>query len=432
MAVAERQRDEILIDSSAGVRRSVRRGLLVPVLISLAAAAGAFSGIAGLGWSGAAAAAVAAFAGYLPLALSVRGGLKAVVSLSDEELAEFRRACSTEPQTARRAGTLVKFLDTQKRFSSITRGHLEHVVAETDSSSRNMLIKSQDIENALNGLMSTLESMRSRSDAISAESDEAVAENSDAISAFKSYVEQRRRETEEDYRIVNELANRARGMSGLVEGLKDISDQTNLLALNAAIEAARAGEQGRGFAIVADEVRKLSAQSESVATKIGDAIIKMAESIEVQFSKKVTESGAKEELDLLGGLEGRLSRLGGVHERLHALNNDMLGRVSQSSRTVSDNTYDLINNIQFQDIVRQMIELVYKALDYNGRYMALMKECAGKLDCCDKTCQMEGFSVDTLMGFYVMEKQRGIHRAAVGGKSVKEVKKAQADDITFF
>jgi methyl-accepting chemotaxis protein len=91
---------------------------------------------------------------------------------------------------------------------------------------------------------------------------------------------------------IDQLAEKANGISQITKSISEIAEQTNLLSLNASIEAARAGEHGRGFAVVAQEVRKLAEES-STSTK---EVFNLVKSIDIGIKGALQNIGLNEEI----------------------------------------------------------------------------------------------------------------------------------------
>lgn len=335
---------------------------------------------------------------------------------------------------------LGNYFNSQQKINNLTKAHLEDVVKETDAAAHGVIQQAQNIDGSMTGLLDTLTGLRNESEKMADQSKSAIADKEEAITNLHDYIDKRLDEVKREYEIAKTLAGNARGMTNLVDLLKDISDQTNLLALNAAIEAARAGEHGRGFAVVADEVRKLSAQSEKAATQIGQAMVRMADEIESQFSSKMNQQTTEQERTLLLRLENQLANLGDSLGHMDTLNKQILEQVGLSSKDMAHKTLELLANIQFQDITRQQIEHVFVVLAYINEHIRKLSECVRKGPCLEvDECCVPDFNVDEIANkHYVMRKQRETHEKVNGTAiqkrktAVKKGSEPKKDDIIFF
>jgi methyl-accepting chemotaxis protein len=180
----------------------------------------------------------------------------------------------------------------------------------------------------------------------------ATAVAMDDISRFVGSLPERiRNEREKFVHIIDDVG----ALGKLVEVIKRISAQTNLLALNAAIEAARAGEQGRGFAVVADEVRKLAASSTDAANLVWQVIEKAQQSVSSAFHDELREDNARDlqnAIHLVDSLAALQEASRQHQETLQA----QIVQAAEINQTLAERITEMLGSVQYQDVVRQMIE----------------------------------------------------------------------------
>lgn len=111
---------------------------------------------------------------------------------------------------------------------------------------------------------------------------------------------------DEAVQAMTRVADSAKGIDSVIEGLDKIAFQTCALAMNAAVEAGRAGEVGRGFAVVADLVSALAMRAEEEAGRARD-----------QLTATQTDIGAA--VAMVQRVDGALSDIAENVDQVHGL-----------------------------------------------------------------------------------------------------------------
>ncbi|ATY32037.1 methyl-accepting chemotaxis protein [Sphingomonas psychrotolerans] len=111
---------------------------------------------------------------------------------------------------------------------------------------------------------------------------------------------------DEAVQAMTRVAESAKGIDSVIEGLDKIAFQTRVLAMNAAVEAGRAGEAGRGFAVVADLVSALAMRAEEEAGRARDQLT-------------ATQTDIVAAVEMVQKVDGALADISGDVGEVHAL-----------------------------------------------------------------------------------------------------------------
>ncbi|MBK1680169.1 methyl-accepting chemotaxis protein [Rhodocyclus tenuis] len=304
-------------------------------------------------------------------------------------------------------------LESVRAFNSVLREQLRHIVRETEQAAYQIAERLQSIDGVVSTLDGFVSNTTQESSAIAKGSEERIAKNRQLVEKMDIFIHSYSSEAKRDQERISLVVGEAQALGTLVELIRHISGQTNLLALNAAIEAARAGEAGRGFAVVADEVRKLSSETDTAVSKIREGINAVADSIKAQFEEKLSNSNVSEQESALGEFAEQLSNLGGGYLELLEHDSKVLKTVQESSSELASMFMEALASVQFQDITRQQIEQVLKALDCLDEHAdSLARRLQGsEQDNVPLTPLRQ--RLDEIYAGYVMESQRHRHDGAL-------------------
>jgi methyl-accepting chemotaxis protein len=250
--------------------------------------------------------------------------------------------------------------------------------------------------------------------------DDQLDGNQRMLGRFWKYANSRSEINARQLAAVTRVTEDARRLSGLTGLIRTIAKETNMLALNAAIEAARAGEAGRGFAIVADEVRKLSEQSASAVQQIEAGITEVANSIEAQLGQSIDQEHAEQEQSTLTQLVNQMVSMDSSRADMINRLNKVVEQIEQHNQQQAGQFLDMMSNIQFQDVIRQQVELVDTAI---AEIIADLQALADQLENGEASEEDRirlHQRIESLNRRYVMDSQRTVHANATHDQSARQ------------
>lgn len=183
------------------------------------------------------------------------------------------------------------------------------------------------------------------------------------------------------FQLVEEMDGirvRSDAMGQSLGELAEVAMQTHMLALNASIEAAHARKHGAGFAVVAGEVQKLSHKSARISDHIAGQVRETAAALN-RTSVQVERIASKDLNEIIRSkdlAEQMVNAIGQSEIKAQRL----VTRMEEVGREVSAQVARSIQALQFEDMVRQILQRVAAGFQRLALLAASLQSLAAAVD----------------------------------------------------
>lgn len=341
--------------NTGGVRRGVRRIMLLATMGVVVQTIVAHIAYRALGSSGNGLASLAVIGAtgliFLLVLRLVSGDVVRTFSLPLQEAQRVLDAVAEHDLTARLtpkdetelldlSHSINQTVETLRSTLLSVRGQSDTLIEAADTLrlvSEHMSANAEETAAQANVVSAASEQVFQNVSAVAAATDQmkaAVQEVSDNSSRASGASQQAVRAVDSASGAIQRLGDSSADIGKIVRIINSIAEQTNLLALNATIEAARAGEAGRGFAVVANEVKELANETARATADIAKKI----EAIRGDTQSAVQAIGDIKEV--IGGVNEMQSLISAALEEQRSIASEIartLGEGARGTREITSN-----------------------------------------------------------------------------------------------
>jgi methyl-accepting chemotaxis protein len=235
---------------------------------------------------------------------------------------------------------------------------------------------------------------------------------------LQMFVDRQQQEVEVNLGRIRRLQE-VKSLTSLVSEISQVAKLTNILAINAAVEAARAGEAGRGFAVLAAEIRELSNRTAGAAVNISLKIKAATDGIDEELENA---TAVDERNSATGSMQKVVTDVDHMQKRFSEASGNLLRIIEGVKSGHQDIVMRLSNamgQIQFQDVIRQRVAHVQKALEELNEHLQGMADQLEGKPWDQQTVVTLRQRLDQQVASYVMQSQVDTHQDVTGKVAVK-------------